>query len=60
MNSYALNEDHIHFTNVQTISKSDFQKVRKMLMVVIRDSSAIANNSNPEDLMILNCDLFSL
>lgn len=60
MNSYILNEEHIHFTNVQTISKNDFQKVRKMLMSVIRESSEIANHSNPEDLMVLNCDLFSL
>ncbi len=60
MNSHILNEDHIYFTNVQTISKNDFQKVRKMLMAVIRDSSAIANNSDPEDLMVLNCDLFCL
>jgi uncharacterized protein (TIGR02147 family) len=60
MEYYIQKTENLHFTNVQTIAKNDFMKIRNMIAEVIKNSSKLASESNPEDLMVFNCDLFCL
>ena len=50
----------IHFTAVQTISRSDLERLREMLREFIASASAVAGCSQPEEAFALTCDLFTV
>lgn len=48
----------VHFTVVQSLSRADFEKVRELVLQLIKDTAAIAGPSKEEKLMCLACDFF--
>ncbi len=50
----------IHFTAVQTVSKQDAERIKALLLEFISESSAIAGPSQPEEGIVLTCDLFKV
>jgi len=50
----------IHFTGVHTLSKSDHEKLKELLLGFIAEANQIAGPSNPEEAIVLTCDLFRL
>jgi hypothetical protein len=50
--------EHLHFTNVQTISEVDYQKLKSLLLAFIKECSHTATQSGSDDVFVLNCDLF--
>jgi hypothetical protein len=58
MSSQVPNDDGVHFTIVQSISETDFPKIRDLVLQLIDDYNRIAGPSNPEDLVCFTCDFF--
>ncbi len=52
------NSDGLHFTNVQSISREDFAKVRSQVLALIKEVSQTATRSGSEELFSFTCDLF--
>lgn len=50
----------VHFTTVQSLSKSDFERLKQTLLDFIEKSAATAAPSEPEELVCLSCDFFSV
>lgn len=55
-----LDEESIHFTNVQTISLRDYERLVHLLRNFISEISVISNSSNDDEAYIFNCDLFRI
>lgn len=55
-----ITPDELMVTSPCSLSKSDFQKLKKMLMDFVRDSSEIIRDSEPEGVACLNLDLYWL
>lgn len=60
MNAPLHKAESIHFSNVQTIDKETYEQIRNTFMDFIKRSSQWASASRPQELMVLNCDLFKL
>ncbi len=54
----SLDEQSIHYTNVQTISMADYEKLLFLLRNSIKEMSTISSNSGDEEVYVFNCDLF--
>jgi plasmid maintenance system antidote protein VapI len=52
--------DNIHYTAVQTVSRSDFERLKEMLLRLISETSRISGPSSPEEGYALTCDLFKI
>ena len=60
LDSQIFSKDSVHFTQVQTLSLEDFEKVKELLLNFIADSSRIAGPSEPEECIAVTCDLFKI
>ena len=60
LNSQNAKADGVHFTQVQTLSLDDYQKIKDLLMNFISESSRIAGPSRPEECIAVTCDLFRI
>jgi uncharacterized protein (TIGR02147 family) len=58
MSAQTRNPENIHYTVVQSLSRSDFQKVRDLVLALVQNAAAIAGPSKEEKLMCLACDFF--
>lgn len=52
-------ESGIHYTCVHSLSRSDQEKLRQMMLDFIENTRAVALPSKEETLLVLTCDLFS-
>jgi uncharacterized protein (TIGR02147 family) len=52
------NNDSVHFTVVQSLSRSDYEQVKQLVLDFIEKASKIAGPSKKEEMMCLSCDLF--
>ena len=50
--------DGLHFTNIQTVSRADFERLKRMAAQFVEATTALASPSNPEDLIVITCDVF--
>lgn len=50
----------VHFTAVQTLSRSDFERIKELLLQFIAEASQIAGPSRPEEGIAITCDLFKI
>ncbi len=48
----------IHYTTVLTLSKTDFERLKDLLLEFISESENIAKPSDSEESVVLTCDLF--
>ena len=60
MDAQNLLSEGLHYTTVLTLSKSDAEKIKNLLLNFISDTVEISNPSQPEDALILNCDFFKV
>jgi uncharacterized protein (TIGR02147 family) len=52
------NSDGIHFTVVQSLSRSDCEQLKELLLGFIEKAAQVAGPSKEEELICLNCDFF--
>jgi uncharacterized protein (TIGR02147 family) len=52
------NPESVHYTVVQSLSRTDFQKIRTQVLELIQSAAAIAGPSKEEKLMCFACDFF--
>jgi uncharacterized protein (TIGR02147 family) len=52
--------DGLHYTMVQCLSESDYQKIKDILFETIDQYRVIANPSPEEELICFNCDFFRI
>ena len=50
----------IHYTTVQTMSRSAVEKIKQMLLQFIDESSKVAGPSKEEELVCITCDFFQV
>lgn len=50
--------DSIHFTSVQTLSRKDVEKIKALFLNCISETSQIAGPSAPEECLAITCDIF--
>lgn len=48
----------VHYTGVQTLSHTDFEKLKELLLGFLSEVSQISGPSRPEECVVLNVDLF--
>lgn len=60
MNMLNLETESIHYTNIQSLSYSDLEKLRQMILSFINESNKLMNPSKPEELICLNIDFFTV
>jgi uncharacterized protein (TIGR02147 family) len=53
-------ETGLHFTNLQTMTRTDFLKIRQLMLELIEKSERIARPSAPEELVAICLDAFIL
>ncbi len=58
MDSQNVRNDGIHYTTVLTLSHSDVHRLKNLVLDFISESERIAKPSDPEECMVLTCDLF--
>ena len=51
-------ESSLHFTNLQTMTRADYQRIRGLLLEVIEKTERIARPSAPEELVMVCLDAF--
>lgn len=52
--------ESVHFTNVQTLSFDDAEKLKQMILGFIHDANKLAGPSESEELICLNIDYFKV
>lgn len=50
--------DHVHFTGVYSLSVSDLNRIKEMLLSFVADANEIVGPSECEETIALTCDLF--
>ena len=60
LDAQNFENNNIHFTSVQTLSREDAEKLKSVLLDFISTASLIAGPSNPETGVALMCDLFEI
>jgi hypothetical protein len=50
--------DSVHFTVVQSFSRSDYEQIKQLLLDFIERAARLAGPSNEEEIICLSCDLF--
>ena len=56
--SQSPSSDGVHYTVVQSISRTDFERIKQLLLVAIDDYTKIAKPSREEELVCFLCDFF--
>lgn len=54
----ATPESSLHFTNLQTMTRNDYNKIRHLILDLIEKSEKIARPSEPEELVAICLDAF--
>ena len=60
MDAQNFESTNVHFTGVHTISRSDFDKIKELLLAYIGEATQIIGPSKPEEAIALTCDLFQI
>ena len=60
LDAQEYDRDSLHYTNVQTMSREDAEKVKSLLLEFISESNRIAGPSNPEEAVVILCDMFNV
>jgi uncharacterized protein (TIGR02147 family) len=50
--------DGLHFTNIQTVSRSDLERLKQIAAQFVQTTAEIAGPSQPEELVVITCDVF--
>lgn len=58
MDAVQPDSDGVHYTVIQSISVSDFEKLKAMMLRWIDEYAAVASPSKEEELICFACDLF--
>lgn len=58
--SLEPNTDGIHFTTVSSISKKDFELIKKRIFDLIDEAAKITGPSQEEELICFTCDIFKV
>jgi uncharacterized protein (TIGR02147 family) len=58
LDSQSQETDGIHYTMVQSLSESDMQKIKAMILRMIDDYNRVAAPSKEEELICFTCDFF--
>ncbi|MBL7542861.1 MAG: DUF4423 domain-containing protein [Bdellovibrionaceae bacterium] len=58
IDSQNTDTDGIHYTNVQSMTLEDFNKIKNLILETIEKSEKIAGPSLPKELVNMNIDLF--
>lgn len=58
LDAQLRNPESLHYTVVQSLSRADYEKVRRLVIELIEKASKIAGPSNEEKMMCLLCDFF--
>lgn len=56
----SFTESNLHYALAQTVSKADFEKIRKILLGSIASVTKVAGPSEPEELLCFTLDCFKL
>ena len=54
-----VSSNGLHFTNLQTVSRADFERLKQMAAQFVQATTAVATPSTPEDLVVIVCDIFT-
>lgn len=57
-NAQLQKDSSLHFTNLQTMTRSDFQRIRTLILEIIEKMEGIARPSAPEELALVCLDVF--
>lgn len=60
LDAQNFNNQSVHYTAVQTMSRADAEKIKELMLQFIADSSRIAGPSKPEEAIAITCDLFTI
>lgn len=60
LDAQDFGNDGLHYTNIQTMSREDAEKLKTLLLDFISESNRIAGPSKPEEAIAITCDLFRL
>ena len=60
MNSFLNEPSDVHYTSVCSISRDDFDKIRKLVFDLIDESRKVVSPSKEEELFCLTCDWFKV
>jgi uncharacterized protein (TIGR02147 family) len=60
IDAQLFNQDSIHYTNVQTASREDILKLKAMMFDFISKSKETLDPSQPEECVVVTCDLFKI
>jgi uncharacterized protein (TIGR02147 family) len=53
-------DDGVHFTTVQTVSRADFEQIKRLILETIDRYHEVANPSKEEELVSFTCDFFKV
>lgn len=60
LDTHNFDSNGVHYTGVHTLSKSDFQRLKELLLNFISEAATITGPSKPEEAIAMTLDLFSL
>lgn len=60
LDAQSFDNGSLHYTNVQTMSREDAEKIKALMLDFISESNRIAGPSEPEDGVVVLCDFFRL
>lgn len=60
LDTQNFDSNSVHYTGVHTLSKTDLNRLKEMLLNFISEASALTSPSKPEEAIALTLDLFSL
>lgn len=58
-NAQNIDSRGLHYTNVQTVSREDFELLKNMVLELIENMSRVSDPSAPEEMMVFACDFFN-
>lgn len=59
-NVQKRDEEATHYSSIQSMSKEDFEKLKKKIVQFIKEFNLVADPSNPEEAFCLNLDFFKI
>ena len=58
VNSQRYDPNSVHFTVIQSVAREDYERIKQMVLELIKKTSQVANPSPSEQLYCFTCDLF--
>ncbi|MEQ1666631.1 MAG: hypothetical protein ABL927_14800, partial [Bdellovibrionales bacterium] len=58
LDAQKIRSDSIHYTSIQTLSFSDFEKLKELILKFIDNQRDIIKSSKEEQLACFTCDWF--